>query len=190
MAANSAETERALEQCERDLDLAIERLVNLRLDPEHDAGEGAAPDIIDDDVRHAPAPAAAKARSAAPVPSGGSGHAAWIERLINEMLSAADVEDARARAATFLNDFDASVAVGRDVVALQENRVLKKAVLLQHRLDNKKETANRELQRQLAGCQERVRSLETDSYALSMFLRRAQPQGGPSMTGRFHPEVF
>jgi hypothetical protein len=200
MAANSDETARALEQCERDLDLAIERLVNLRLDPEHDDdGDGAAADTIDDegDVHRAPAPgpaAAAMAQiSAAAVLSGSSGHTAWIERLISDMQSAADVGDARARAARFLKDFDvASVAGGPDdlAVAVRENRVLKKAVLLQHRLGNEEAAANRELRRQLAGCQERVRSLETDNYALSMYLRRAQPRGSPSMTGRFHPEVF
>ncbi|PAN29770.1 hypothetical protein PAHAL_5G249100 [Panicum hallii] len=190
MAADSAEKARALEQCERDLDLAIERLVNLRLDPEHDAVEGAASDINGDVVRHAPAAAAA----AVPVPSGGGiiSRAEWVERLMAEMSSAADAGDARARAARFLEDFGAAAAPpsrGERYTALRENAILKKAVRLQLRLDREKEAANRELQRQLAGFQERVRSLEADKYALTMHLRRARPQEG-SMSGRFHPEVF
>ena len=177
MAAYSAEKARALEQCERDLDLAIERLVILRLDPEHDA----APDINGDAIRHAPAAAAV------PVPSGGGtiSRAEWVERLMTEMASAADAGDARARAARFLEDFGASVAAAcaePHGAALWENAILKKAVRLQHRLDREKAAANRELQ-------ERVRSLEADKYALSVHLRRARPQGG-SMSGRFHPEVF
>ncbi|PUZ55883.1 hypothetical protein GQ55_5G247600 [Panicum hallii var. hallii] len=183
MAADSAEKARALEQCERDLDLAIERLVNLRLDPEHDAVEGAASDINGDVVRHAPAAAAA-----VPVPSGGGiiSRAEWVERLMAEMSSAADAGDARARAARFLEDFGAAAAPPFPRGA---NAILKKAVRLQLRLDREKEAANRELQRQLAGFQERVRSLEADKYALTLHLRRARPQGG-SMSGRFHPEVF
>ncbi|KAF8676067.1 hypothetical protein HU200_047572 [Digitaria exilis] len=193
MAANSPDKARVLEQCERDLDLAIERLINLRLDPEHDAGDGAAPfvSVTGDDFHRAPAAAAAEAQIAVvPAPSsGGSGRTLtreeWIERLVGEMASAADAGDARARAAGFLEEF---VAAERDV-ALWQNGVLKKAVLVQHHLDQAKEAANRELRRQLAACQERVRSLETDKYALSMYLRQAQPQGG-SMTGPFHPAVF
>jgi hypothetical protein len=194
MAANSAEKARALEQCERDLDVAIERLVNLRLDAaEHGAHH--------DDVHPATAAAAAAAEEEEQrtvnvhVPSDGSDDRTdqWIERLMEAMASAENWGDARARAARLLEDFDASVATAcraeRDV-ALWQNGLLKKAVRVQHRLYKEKEAANRELQRQLAGCQERVRSLETDNYALSMYLRNAQPQGG-AITGRFHhPEVF
>ncbi|CAL4975331.1 unnamed protein product [Urochloa decumbens] len=179
MAPDSAETSRALEQCERDLDLAIERLVSLRLDPkdEDDAGEGFAPP--DNAAAHrAPAPALA--------PAGGiSNRGGWVERLMGEMASAGDVGDARARAARFLGDF---LAAERDG-ALRENGMLKKAVLVQYHRHKKGEAANAELRRQLAGCQERVRSLETDNYALAMYLRRAQPQGG-AIVGSFHPEVF
>ncbi|KAF8696868.1 hypothetical protein HU200_036507 [Digitaria exilis] len=193
MAANSPEKARVLEQCERDLDLAIERLINLRLDPDHDAGEGAAPyvSVSGDGVHRAPAAAETQTAAVVPAPasSGGSGRTLtreeWIERLVGEMAGAADAGDARARAAGFLEEF---VAAERDV-ALWQNGVLKKAVLVQHRLYQAKEAANRELRRQLAACQERVRSLETDKYALSMYLRQAQPQGG-SMTGPFHPAVF
>ncbi|CAL4955749.1 unnamed protein product [Urochloa decumbens] len=188
MAADSAEAARALEQCERDLDLAIERLVNLRLDPEDDAGasEGAAsPEII---INNAAAAAAKAHRSAAApaAPSGGiRNRGEWVERLMVEMASAGDVGDARARAGRFLGEF---LAAERDG-ALRENGLLKKAVLVQYHRHKEGEVGNAELRRQLAGCQERVRSLETDNYALAMYLRRAQPQGG-AIAGSFHPEVF
>ncbi|KAG2590010.1 uncharacterized protein LOC120674849 [Panicum virgatum] len=182
MAAYSAEKARALEQCERDLDLAIERLGNLRLDPEHDA----APDINGDVIRHAPAAAAA----AVPVPSGGGiiSRAEWIERLMMEMSSAADAGDARARAARFLEDFGAAAAsrAERDgALALRENAILKKAVRLQHRLDREKAAANRELQ-------ERVRSLEPWRRTSTRCPCTSSARGrrGGSMSGRFHPEVF
>ncbi|CAD6237897.1 unnamed protein product [Miscanthus lutarioriparius] len=191
MAANSAEKARALEQCERDLDVAIERLVNLRLD---------AAGAHHDDVHPATAAAAEEEGEQRTVdvhvPSDGSDDRTdqWIERFMEAMACAENWGDARARAAGLLKDFDASVATTcraeRDV-ALWQNGLLKKAVRVQHRLYKEKEAANRELQRQLAGCQERVRSLETDNYALSMHLRNAQPQPqGGSITGRFHPEVF
>ncbi|CAO2183372.1 unnamed protein product [Urochloa humidicola] len=185
MAADSAEAARVLEQCERNIDLMIERLVNLRLDPDDDdaAGEVFAPpattittNAASHHHHHVPA--------AAPAPSGG-GCGEWVERLIGEMASAGDVGDARARAARFLGDFLAAERGG----ALRENRVLKKLVLVQLRLHKKGEADNGELRRQLAGCQERVRSLEKDNYALAMYLRRAQPQGG-AIAGRFNPEVF
>ncbi|CAO2170598.1 unnamed protein product [Urochloa humidicola] len=175
MAADSAETARVLEQCDSILDLTIERLVNLRLDPDDDAAAG--------EVSAPPAPATTNAPAAAQ--SGGAGRAEWVERLIGEMASARDVGDARARAARFLGDFLAAERGG----AVRENRVLKKAVLAQLQLHKKGEAAKGELRRQLAGCQERVRSLEKDNYALAMYLRRAQPQGG-AIAGRFNPEVF
>ncbi|KAL6842807.1 hypothetical protein ACP4OV_027651 [Aristida adscensionis] len=199
MAGVSAEDKtRALALCERDLDAAIERLVNLRLDPAQPDAEpaGAAPDGIGSSgVRLA----ADEAETALPVPSGG-GRAEWVERLVGEMAGAEDMDDARTRAGRVLEAFEGSLAAAAAStssaaaaaaeleVAAWQNGVLKKAVLLQHRLHRAQEEANRELRRQVAGCQERVRRLESDNYALSMHLRQAQ-QGG-SMHGPFHPEVF
>ncbi|KAL6614940.1 hypothetical protein ACP70R_037210 [Stipagrostis hirtigluma subsp. patula] len=202
-AASAEENARALEQCERDLDSTIERLLNLRLDPASDgeAGPGAAPDGIGNEAHLA----AVEAESALTVPSGGGGggggggRAEWVERLVREMASAEDMDDARARAAGVLEAFEGSLAAAAAStscavaakldVAVWQNGVLKKAVLVQHRLHRAQEEANRELRRQVAGCQERVRRLESDNYALSMHLRQAQQQGS-SMAGRFHPEVF
>ncbi|CAL4948794.1 unnamed protein product [Urochloa decumbens] len=191
MAADSAEAARVLEQCERDLDLAIERLVNLRLDPEDDdagaSGGAASPEIIINNAAAAAAAAKAHRSAASPAaPSGGiRNRGEWVERLMVEMASAGDVGDARARAGRFLGEF---LAAERDG-ALRQNGVLKKAVLVQYHRHKEGEAGNAELRRQLAGCQERVRSLETDNYALAMYLRRAQPQGG-AIAGSFHPEVF
>ena len=190
MAANSAaEKARALEQCERDLDVAIERLVNLRLDAaEHGAHH--------DDVHPATAAEEEEEEEQHVDPSDGSDDDRtdqWIERLMEAMASAENWGDARARAARLLEDFDASVATAcraeRDVALMQKGH-LKKVVRAQYWLINEKAAANRELQRQLAGCQERVRSLETDNYARSMYLRNAQPQPQGAITGSFHPEVF
>ncbi|CAO2179256.1 unnamed protein product [Urochloa humidicola] len=186
MAADSAEAARVLEQCGRNIDLMIERLVNQRLDPDDAAaaGEVSAPPATTITTNAAAHHHHHHVPAAAPAPSGG-GCEEWVERLIGEMASAGDVGDARARAARFLGDFLAAERGG----ALRENRVLKKIVLVQLQLHKEGQAANGELRRQLAGCQERVRSLEKDNYALAMYLRRAQPQGG-AIAGRFNPEVF
>ncbi|XP_062202380.1 uncharacterized protein LOC133904818 [Phragmites australis] len=197
MAAISAEEKaRTLEQCECYLDAAIERLNNLRLDDPKPDGEGPSPDGNGVQLAGAPAPAqttaavASAAETNLPVPSGGCGdnRTKWVEELIQQITSADDVHDARARAARLLESLERSVAAERDV-AVWQSGVLKKAVLLQHRLHKAQEEENRELQRQVAACQERVRRLEYDNYALSAHIRQAQPKGG-SMSGRFHPEVF
>ncbi|TVU03322.1 hypothetical protein EJB05_51145, partial [Eragrostis curvula] len=176
MASNASEKARALQQCESDLDLVIARLTNLGLDP--------APAVGSSTDAH---PAAAEAESAAlpPFPPCGS-RAEWAEVLFDRMNGAADPGEAKARAAALLEAFERSVAADLKVAAWQ-NGVLKKAVLVQHRLHKAQEEANRELRRQVAACQERARKLEADNYALSVHLRQAQQS---SMPGRFHPEVF
>ncbi|TVU34547.1 hypothetical protein EJB05_16383, partial [Eragrostis curvula] len=179
MASNASEKARALQQCESDLDLVIARLTNLGLDP--------APAVGSSTDAHPANAAAAEAESAAlpPFPPCGS-RAEWAEVLFDRMSGAADAGDAKARAAALLEAFERSVAADLKVAAWQ-NGVLKKAVLVQHRLHKAQEEANRELRCQVAACQERARKLEADNYALSVHLRRAQQS---SMPGRFHPEVF
>ncbi|CAD6272544.1 unnamed protein product [Miscanthus lutarioriparius] len=106
MAANSAEKARPLEQCERDLDVAIECRVNLRLD---------AAGAHHDDVHPATAAAAEEEEEQRTVdvhvPSDGSDDRTdqWIESFMEAMASVENWGDARARAAGLLKDFDASV---------------------------------------------------------------------------------
>lgn len=190
----------ALEQCERDLDSAIERLLNLRLEPAQDSNEGTASSDHGTDQLATPAPAQAAAAaetSLPPLPSAGAttGGTEWVDILVNEMASASSMDDARSRAARVLGAFECYVTsrAAQDKLELEavvrQNAILKRAVAVQHRRHKQHERKCKELENLVAQYQAQVRSLEVDKYALSMHLRQAQ-QPGSSLPGRFHPEIF
>ncbi|CAL9052283.1 unnamed protein product [Musa banksii] len=133
----------------------------------------------------------------------------WVELFVREMMSAADIDDARTRASRALEFLEKSIMAraGAEVienlhkenmvlkeqveVLLRENSVLKRAVAIQHDRQKEYEEKSQELQhlKQLVSqYQEQVRTLEINNYALSMHLRQAQQ--GSSIPGRFHPDVF
>jgi hypothetical protein len=132
----------------------------------------------------------------------------WVELLVREMMNAADLDDARARATHTLGAFEKTVASRsaavmevqqKENIALKEqlqglirdNHILKRAVAIQHERQIEHEGRTRELQQVkqlLAQYQEQVRALELSNYSLTLHLRKAQE--GSSMPGRFHPDVF
>ncbi|CAL9155287.1 unnamed protein product [Musa hybrid cultivar] len=133
----------------------------------------------------------------------------WVELFVREMMSAADIDDARTRASRALEFLEKSIMAraGAEVIGnlhkenmvlkeqvevlLRENSVLKRAVAIQHDRQKEYEEKSHELQhlKQLVSqYQEQVRTLEINNYALSMHLRQAQQ--GSSIPGRFHPDVF
>jgi hypothetical protein len=132
----------------------------------------------------------------------------WVELLVREMMNAADLDDARARATHTLEAFEKTVASRsaavmevqqKENIALKEqlqglirdNHILKRAVAIQHERQVEHEGRTRELQQVkqlLAQYQEQVRTLELSNYSLTLHLRKAQE--GSSMPGRFHPDVF
>ncbi|XP_062199316.1 uncharacterized protein LOC133901821 [Phragmites australis] len=209
--------EKALEECGNDLDAATKYLLNLHVEsaeynvahvyqsPIRMSTEDQVPTngILDGNEVAAPVDSVPCAES---LPSSST---QWVEILVNEMVSASDTVDAKARASRVLEVFERSVISHIGAEALQnfqkensvykeqseavirENTILKKAVAIQHERQKECDERNQELQqlKQLVvQYQEQVRSLEVNNYALSMHLRQAQQ--GNSMAGHFHRDIF
>ncbi|KAH9666748.1 CUE domain-containing protein [Citrus sinensis] len=186
--------ERALEECNADLDSTIKKLNELcsrsdqeRLGFKEELGTNSAAET-------------AAASDSSSDPSGFPQNGAeWVELFVKEMMSATSMDDARARASRVLEILEKSiVARASDEAAqsfqkenatlkeqietvIRENSILKRAVAIQHERQKDYENRNREYQEQL-------RTLEINNYALSMHLKQAQQSS--SIPGRFHPDVF
>lgn len=132
-----------------------------------------------------------------------------VEILMNEMASASNTDDAKARVSRVLEVFHKSMVSCIRTEAMQgfqkdflsykeqfeavmkENTILKKAVAIQHARQKEHEERNQELQqlKQLVvQYREQIRSLEINNYALSMHLR--QSQQGNSIPGHFHRDIL
>ncbi|KAF8407154.1 hypothetical protein HHK36_006280 [Tetracentron sinense] len=135
--------------------------------------------------------------------------AEWVELFVREMMSASNMDDARARASRVLEVLEKSICARVGVEAVQsshkenmmlkeqvevlvrENTILKRAVAIQYERQKEYDNRSQELQhlKQLVSqYQEQLRTLEVNNYALSMHLRQAQQSN--SLPGRFHPDVF
>lgn len=132
----------------------------------------------------------------------------WVELLVREISSAGSFHDARERASRALELLEKTI-VGRtaglvenlqkDDLLLKEqlhclvrdNNTLKRAVALQHERQKEHEEGGHELQHLklvLSQCQDQIRTLEVNNYALTLHLRKAQE--GISIPGRFNHDVF
>ncbi|WCJ30013.1 hypothetical protein M5689_011601 [Euphorbia peplus] len=209
--------ERALEECGNDIDSAIRSLTELRLgsidnnlDP---SAAVATSDVLYDPnlqqgvaINNAEAPPTDDPQTATQLEMGG---AEWVELFVREMKSAADMDDARARASRALEVLEKSICAraGAETAKnfqqenmmlkeqlqslIQENTLLKRAVTIQHERQKEYEDRSQELQhlKQLVSqYQDQLRALEVSNYALTMHLKQAQQSS--SMPGRFHPDVF
>lgn len=208
--------ERVLEESGDDLDLAIKSLNELRLGCAGNTLEGAA---SHSDIPHQanvhPEVTGGKQESFVEDQSATSNNwpadgAEWVELFVREMVSAANLDDARARAARALEALEKSICSRSGAEAaknfqqqenvtlkeqvqllLQENGILKRAVSIQHERQKEFDDKAQELQhlKQLvAQYQEQVRTLEVNNYALAMHLKQAQQ--GNSFPGGFNPDVF
>ncbi|XP_077237926.1 uncharacterized protein LOC143879433 [Tasmannia lanceolata] len=204
--------ERALEACGNDLDSAIKSLNELCLgiaernlgsaDSKSESTMGTNVQLSSQGVD------AASENASAPdnLPMDGS---EWVELFVREMMNAADMEDARARASRVLEVLEKSIAARAGAEAAQsfqkenvilkeqvevlirENTILKRAVAIQHERQKECDERSQEMQhlKQLVSqYQEQLRTLEVNNYALTMHLRQAQQSN--SIPGRFHPDVF
>lgn len=142
----------------------------------------------------ADAPAGPASPPAAEAPSGPSGMspgagAEWVERVVAEMAAAASLDDARARGAKVLGEFEALVrqrvesgteAACRENAALKEhvaalskdNHILKRAVQMLNARQQEAEERGKELaaaRQALQQYQEQLRTLE---------VRPSRPVGG------------
>ncbi|KAL9224435.1 hypothetical protein vseg_000465 [Gypsophila vaccaria] len=135
--------------------------------------------------------------------------AEWVELFVREMSVASDVNDARIRATRALEAFEKSIRARASAdtaqsfqqenimlkeqvqALLQENGILKRAVSIQHERQKEYEAKSDEVQQLkqlLAQCQEHIRTLEVNNYALAMHLKQAQQNN--TIPGRFNPDVF
>uniref|UniRef100_A0A7N0VGX9 Uncharacterized protein n=1 Tax=Kalanchoe fedtschenkoi TaxID=63787 RepID=A0A7N0VGX9_KALFE len=133
----------------------------------------------------------------------------WVELFVQEVRSAADMDDARARASRALVVLEKSIVAralaeatqnfrqdnatlrGQLDAVVHENTVLKRAVSIQHERQKDFEDRSQELQqlKQMAAhYQEQLRTFEVANYALTMHLKQAQQNS--SIPGRFNPDVF
>ncbi|CAH2078825.1 unnamed protein product [Thlaspi arvense] len=133
----------------------------------------------------------------------------WVELFVREMMNASDMKDAKDRAARALEALEKSInaRVGSEAMQtlqqenlmlrqqleaiVQENSLLKRAVVTQQKRQKETEDQSQELQhlRQLVTqYQEQLRTLEVNNYALTLHLKQAQQNS--SIPGRYHPDVF
>ncbi|KAL5547783.1 hypothetical protein UlMin_003014 [Ulmus minor] len=198
--------ERALEECGDDLDSAIRSLNELRLgSAAHNLGSAAGTDA------NGQVQPQVTANGEVPVgeeslPKGG---ADWVDLFVREMMSASDMDDAKARASRVLEVLEKSIYTRASADAaqnfhqenimlkeqvetlIQENTVLKRAVAIQHERQKELDDRNQELQQLkqvVSQYQEQLRTLEVNNYALTLHLKQAQQSN--SIPGRFHPDVF
>lgn len=198
--------ERALEECNADLDSTIKKLNELcsrsdqeRLGFKEELG-----------TNSAAGEETAAASDSSSDPSGFPQNGAeWVELFVKEMTSATSMDDARARASRVLEILEKSImARASDEAAqsfqkenatlreqietvIRENSILKRAVAIQHERQKDYENRNREVEYQkqmVSQYQEQLRTLEINNYALSMHLKQAQQSS--SIPGCFHPDVF
>ncbi|KAI5660478.1 hypothetical protein M9H77_29271 [Catharanthus roseus] len=202
--------EKALEECDNDLDFAIKRLHELRLG----YGDGNLHPVLEAHENSKNAATCGGEETEPSEDAAGQGNfpaegAEWVELLVREMISATSVDDARGRATRVLENLEKSInsRVGAEAaesfhkentilkeqieVLLRENTILKRAVAIQHERQKEYDERNQEVQQLkqlIAQYQEQMRTLEVNNYALTMHLRQAQQ--GNSIPGRFHPDIF
>lgn len=206
--------ERALEECGDDLDSAIRSLNELRLgSADQNSGSAAAglSDVALEANVHLQSQGAVTTNGEVQVgeenlPKDG---ADWVELFVKEMMSASDMDDAKARASRVLEVLEKSLYARASADAaqsfhqenlmlkeqvealIQENTILKRAVSIQHERQKESDERNQELQqlKQLVSqYQDQLRTLEVNNYALTLHLKQAQQSS--SIPGRFHPDVF
>lgn len=136
----------------------------------------------------------------------------WVELFVREMMNASDMKDAKDRASRALQALEKSIntRAGSDAAMqislqqenlmlrqqleaiVQENSLLKRAVVTQQKRQKETEDQSQELQRlrqMVTQYQEQLRTLEVNNYALTLHLKQAQ-QNNSSIPGRYNPDVF
>lgn len=129
----------------------------------------------------------------------------WVDLFVHEMMRAADLDDARGRAARILEVFERSIITNSKASKelehaslkehlqslLNDNQILKKAVSIQHERHLEQEQKEKEvelLKLVISQYQDQARNLELRNYALKLHLQRAQESS--SIPRQFHPDIF
>ncbi|KFK27867.1 hypothetical protein AALP_AA8G439400 [Arabis alpina] len=205
--------ERAIEECGDDLDSAIRCLNQLRLESACKNSDSATNQSSL--IQETNAQAQQQGSANEEVLSNGEPSVLnldgteWVELFVREMMNASDMKDAKARAARALEALEKSINARAGSEAMQtlqqenmmlrqqleaivqENSLLKRAVVTQQKRQKETEDQSQELQhlRQLVTqYQEQLRTLEVNNYALTLHLKQAQQNS--SIPGRYHPDVF
>ncbi|XP_047333273.1 uncharacterized protein LOC124936789 isoform X2 [Impatiens glandulifera] len=209
---------RTLNECGNDLDSAIKSLHELSLghgNPDIVSQLNASPEkggvsvAVDGNVAPLVLESPLEQKNFAATPRDGS---EWVELLVNEMMNASSIDDARCRATKVLESLEKSIGAShnnttaeatKDIhkenmmlkeqieLLLRDNTILKRAVSIQHERQKEYEDKNQEVQhlkQMISQYQEQMRTLEVNNYALSMHLQQAQQ--GNSIPGRFNPDIF
>jgi len=132
----------------------------------------------------------------------------WVELLVREISSAGSFDDAREQASRALDLLEKTI-VGRTAglvenlqkedfllkeqlhCLVRDNNILKRAVAIQHERQKEHEEGGYELQhlkQLLSQCQDQIRTLEVNNYALTLHLRKGQES--ISIPGCFNHDVF
>ncbi|EOA17225.1 hypothetical protein CARUB_v10005500mg [Capsella rubella] len=204
--------ERAIEECGDDLDSAIRCLNQLRLESANknsDSATNQSPVVIQEANIETQQQAKEEVLSNGEPDVMNLDGKEWVELFVREMMNASDMKDAKERAARALEALEKSINARTGAEALQnlqqenmmlkqqleaivqENSLLKRAVVTQQKRQKESEDQSQELQhlRQLVTqYQEQLRTLEVNNYALTLHLKQAQQNS--SIPGRYHPDVF
>nr|GMD35550.1 Biogenesis of lysosome-related organelles complex 1 subunit 6 like [Ipomoea batatas] len=193
--------EKALEECGYNLDAAIKSLNEMQLGRAQ--GKSSADVETNTNMQNVPSEDPTLQCN---LPVDGSG---WVELLLKEMMGAASIDDARARASRVLESLEKSISLRAGAESTQniqkenmmlkeqvealirDNTLLKRAVAIQHERQKEHDDKSQEVQhlKQLVSqYQQQLSSLEVSNYALKMHLLQAQQ--GNNIPGRFHPDVF
>ncbi|KAL0698704.1 hypothetical protein Bca4012_054826 [Brassica carinata] len=196
--------ERAIEECGDDIDSAIRCLNQLRLESTNENSESS----IQEEAKVEAAPQQQQGTEEVLNMDGTE----WVDLFVREMMNASDMKDAKDRAARALEALEKSInaRAGADAARqsslqqensmlrqqleaiVQENSLLKRAVVTQQKRQRESEDQSQELQhlrQMVTQYQEQLRTLEVNNYALTLHLKQAQ-QNNSSIPGRFHPDVF
>ncbi|XP_039068058.1 uncharacterized protein LOC120214161 isoform X1 [Hibiscus syriacus] len=129
----------------------------------------------------------------------------WTDLFVQEMSSAASIDDAKARAARILEAFEGSVVANKRAAEeikhaslkehlrslLDNNQILRRSVAIQHERNVEqegKETEVQHLKLKLNQCIEQARTLELNNYTLRLHLQRTQQSS--SINGQLPPDIF
>ncbi|KAK8553702.1 hypothetical protein V6N13_072644 [Hibiscus sabdariffa] len=129
----------------------------------------------------------------------------WTDLFVQEMASAMNMDDAKARAARILEAFEGSVVANKRAAEeiehaslkehlrslLDNNQILRRAVAIQHERSVEQEGKEREVQQlklTLSQYIEQARTLELNNYTLRLHLQRSQQSS--SINEQFPPDIY
>lgn len=128
----------------------------------------------------------------------------WVDLLVQEMMNSSGWDDVRGRTIKFLEAFERSVlahtTTSKEEIALlkdqlqcmlKDNYILKRGFAIQHERNMEQDETLKEIPhlKQIIGqCQEQLRKLEMDNYALKIHLQRSQQSS--SIPRHFNPDIF